>query len=161
MINKRALAYYMKYIIKTYSDGCASYNWLNRYEDILQGIRLPEEYENECIIEDCLSEFSEDIGLCGCGNPESTNEVLRQILNIKSADCTYEDRQKAYGELCNSDMNNDMYYGLIQFVLYVLDNKEFLEHGGGIGGAWLTEKGRIYLDLLNAYSDIVNSEQED
>ena len=155
------LSNYMKYIIKTYQDGCAAYNWIQgSYNEILTNKRLPEEYEIEDIVEDCLKEFHyEDLGLCGCGCPEETYEVIRKILNIQSSNAKWETKQKQFSELCNADMDNANYSGLIQFVLYVLDNKGFLEHGSSIGGSWLTEKGKIYLDLLNALSEI-NSNKE-
>lgn len=158
MITKEKLTEYMKYIIKTYPEGCASYNWLNYYEEILSDKRLPEEYEFDNIIEESLKEFYHEIGLCGCGNPEFTYEVIRQILNIQSKRFdsaeTYKERQKHFSDLCNSSMDNENYYGLIQFVLYILDDKGFLEHGGSIGGAWLSEKGTIYLDLLNVWTEL-------
>ena len=151
---KKKLASYMDYILKTFPAGCASYNWLNTYDGILTKKRLPEDYEINYIIEDCLSEFSADLELCGCGCPSYTFEVLRRILNIKSKDYDYDTTKKKYNELCNSDMDNQNYYGLIQFVWYVLDRKEYLEHGSGISSTWLTEKGKIYLDLLNMEHDI-------
>jgi hypothetical protein len=155
------LSNYMKYIINTYPDGCAAYNWTQgSYNEILTNKRLPEEYEIEDIVEDCLKEFHyEDLGLCGCGSPEETYEVIRKILNIQSSDKDWRTKQREFSEICNADMNNENYNGLIQFVLYVLDNKGFLEHGSSISGSWLTEKGKIYLDLLNVLSEI-NSNKE-
>jgi hypothetical protein len=163
----KKLPQYMKYIINTYPDGCAVYNWtrgmdLNKllcrkgsYNEILTNKRLPEEYEIEDIIEDCLKEFHyEDLGLCGCGSPEETYEVIRKILNIQSSDKDWKIKQQQFSELCNADMDNANYSGLIQFVLYVLDDKGFLEHGSSISSAWLTEKGKIYLDLLNMWKEI-------
>lgn len=156
----RKLSSYMKYIINIYLDGCAAYNWLQGdYSEILADKRLPEEYEIEDIVEDCLNEFHNDLGLCGCGNPEETYEVIRRILNILSFDVDWETRQKQFSEICNADMNNENYNGLIQFVLYILDDKGFLEHGSSISSAWLTEKGKIYLDLLNMWNEIRNKQK--
>lgn len=155
------LSNYMKYIINTYPDGCAAYNWTQgSYNEILTNKRLPEEYEIEDIVEDCLKEFHyEDLGLCGCGCPEETYEVIRKILNIQSSDEKWETKQKQFSELCNVDMDNENYSGLIQFVLYILDDKGFLEHGSSISSAWLTEKGKIYLDLLNMWNEIRNKQK--
>lgn len=149
------LSNYMKYIINTYPDGCAAYNWLQGcYNEILTDKRLPEEYEIRYIVEDCLSEFNDDLGLCGCGSPEETYEVIRRILNIQSSNANWGTRQRQFSEICNADIDNENYNGLIQFVLYILDDKGFLEHGSSIGGAWLTKKGEIYLDLLNIWNNI-------
>ena len=152
----KKLPHYMKYIINTYPDGCAAYNWIQCcYNEILADKRLPKEYEVEDILEDCLKEFHyEDLGLCGCGCPEETYEVIRKILNIQSSNAKWEIKQQQFSELCNADMDNVNYSGLIQFVLYVLDDKGFLEHGSSISSAWLTEKGKIYLDLLNMWKEI-------
>lgn len=35
--------------------------------------------------------------------------------------------------------------------LKMLDAHGFLEHGGSIGGSWLTKEGKDLLDLLNSY----------
>lgn len=145
----------MKYIIQTYPEGCAAHNWQKDYNDIINNKRLPHEYEIKYIVEDCLNEFHyEDLGLCGCGCPKETHEVIRLILNIQQADIDWNERQKQFSNLCNTNMNNENYSGLIQFVLYILNDKEFLEHGSSIGGSWFTEKGKIYLDLLNMWHDI-------
>jgi len=154
MITSEKLAKYMKFIIKTYPKGCASYNWLNYYADILNDKRFPEDYEFDNIIEECLNEFDSDIGLCGCGIPEETNEVLRTTLNIQSSNCTWKERQKQFSDICNADMDNENYSGLIQFVLYILNDKDILEHGGSVGGSWLSEKGKVYLDLLNLQKEM-------
>ena len=157
------LSNYMKYIINTYPDGCAAYNWIQCcYNEILADKRLPKEYEVEDILEDCLKEFHyEDLGLCGCGCSEETYEVIRKILNIQSSNAKWEIKQQQFSELCNADMDNANYSGLIQFVLYVLDDKGFLEHGSSISSAWLTEKGKIYLDLLNMWNEIRNKQKGD
>lgn len=161
-MNYNKIVKYMKYVLDIFPNGCANYNWEGRgYDAIINDKRLPEEWEIENIIDDCLAEFhyeEDGLGICGCGNPEDTHEVIRQILNIQSDYDNYESVQKKFSDLCNSDMENDNYHGLIQFVLYILNNKGFLEHGGSVGGAWLTEKGKIYLDLLNMAHKISENE---
>lgn len=160
MINKIKLKEYMQYIIKTYPKGCASYNWLNDYSEILNNTREIEKWEIDNIIEESLSEFACDLGLCGCGSPEDTNEVIRLILIAQNQE-TWEDKQKSLNNVCNINVDeNYNYNGLIQFVLYILDSHEFLEHGGSIGGAWLTEKGKIFLDLLNCEKESIEEEDE-
>ena len=50
----KKLPHYMKYIINTYPDGCAAYNWIQCcYNEILADKRFPKEYEVEDILEDC------------------------------------------------------------------------------------------------------------
>jgi hypothetical protein len=39
-------------------------------------------------------------------------------------------------------------YGLQYLVLYMLDHLDLTEHGGTVGGGWLTDKGKSVLDAL-------------
>lgn len=41
--------------------------------------------------------------------------------------------------------------GLLQFMAYILDDRGFTEHGSSIGGCWLTEKGEMFLTVLDAW----------
>ena len=153
MINKQKLKEIMQFLEKKDPSG----NMIN-YLDIIENKRNMEDYEVEDIIEKCMDEFIyEDLKLCGCGSPERTWEIIRLILIAQSQD-GYENRINMLNNICNiniEDSNN--YDGLIQFVLYVLDDHEFLEHGSSIGGAWLTEKGKLFLDLLNMRNEIDDS----
>lgn len=38
--------------------------------------------------------------------------------------------------------------GVRYFVLYLLDHWDLTEHGGSVGGSWLSEKGRDVLAVL-------------
>ena len=42
---------------------------------------------------------------------------------------------------------------MIKCMKYVLDSYGFTEHGGGIGGCWLTEDGERLLTVLDAWHD--------
>lgn len=159
MIDKQKLKEIMQFVIKEYPDGCASYNWQNDdHIDIIKENRQIEDYEIENIIEDCMNEFTyEDLKLCGCGSPEKTWEIIRLILIAQNQD-KWEDKKNKFSDICNVNIeDNDNYNGLIQFVLYVLDDHEFLEHSSSIGGAWLTEKDKLFLDLLNMRNEIDDS----
>ena len=151
-IDKQKLKDYMLKTLELYPNGCASYNWLNAYSDILSGKKEICDYEIESIIDDILNEFNYgDLGLCGCGLPEYTNFVIKEILRIQSI-TDYNTKKDGFSSLCNVNIKeNDNYHGLIQFVLYVLDNHGFLNHGSSVGGAWLTDKGKMYLDILEWY----------
>lgn len=43
---------------------------------------------------------------------------------------------------------------LLLCLAYTMDAAEFTEHGTGIGGAWLSDRGKIYLWLLNKMKEI-------
>lgn len=150
-INKQKLKEIMKFVIKEYPKGCASYNWKNNYYmNVVEDREEIEDWDINNIIEECMNEFIfEDLHLCGCGSPESTTKVIKMILTAQNQK-EYKDKQKMFNSICeiNIDENNN-YDGLIQFVLYILDSHGFLEHGSSISGAWLTEKGKLFLELLN------------
>ena len=144
-----------KYIIENYPDSCLACNVKDYYF---------EDYYNDRLLEECLNFFSYDIlDICSCGRPEDTTSVIKDILNIindydnerqdgddKDFNLRYDKKQNRLANLCGIEINdNTNYDGLIQFVLYMLDSVNFLEHGSSIGGAWLTDLGRMFLYVLN------------
>lgn len=161
MIDKEKLKEIMGFIIKEYPEGCANHNWINsNYMDIVKNVANIEDYEVENIVEECMNEFTEDLGLCGCGCPEKTIEVIRLVLSAQNED-EWDNKTLTLNNICNLDVySNKNYDGLIQFVLYILDNHGFLEHGGSIGGAWLTKKGELFLELLNMNKELENNNLE-
>lgn len=143
------------YIINNHHDCCLAYN---------SGGKLDTYYE-DTLYEECLKFFTyEQLGICGCGRPEDTINVIKDLLNIldkyekirddKTVDFhqTYEDKWKDLNSLCGVHIkDNDNYDGMLQFMMYVLDDKGFLEHGSGISGAWLSNEGKMLLYVLNNY----------
>lgn len=145
----------MDFVLKEYPNGCAASNWRNHEY-------IPKDFEIDQYLEDCFKEFIyEDLDLCGCGSPECTYKILQLVLQAHKLshelENGYEAKKQILNNICGIDMNeNSNYLGLIQFVEYILDSYEFMEHGSGIGGAWLTEKGKIFLEVL----DTVLKEEE-
>jgi hypothetical protein len=43
---------------------------------------------------------------------------------------------------------------LLLCLAYTLDAAEFTEHGSGIGGAWITSEGKMFLWLLENEKDV-------
>lgn len=84
--------------------------------------------------------FYGDIGMCGCGNPEDAYGLVRDILNLAPF---YEHPEKVLDLISND--------GAYHLVLSMLSNAKLIEHGGGIGGSWLTEKGKHYRELIRRY----------
>jgi hypothetical protein len=88
------------------------------------------------------------LGFCGCGNPEDSLRYVRDSLQhidmltkVHEKAMTYE----AWDEAGTALMGSARY-----FTLYVLAEKELTQHGGSVGGAWLTPKGREILEDLNS-----------
>ena len=88
-------------------------------------------------------QITADLGICGCGNPEdaykAVHEIMLLIREIKEAPS--KDLYSKYSDLTDNP------YALT--VLYMLDDREFLEHGTSIHGCWLTTKGTQLLEALD------------
>lgn len=145
----------VKYIIEKYPDSYLSCNYDYDYID---------KADDEFLLDECKDFFFYEIlDTCGCGRPDDTESVIKDILNIindylnvlenrndDKINLAYDKKIKRLNNLCGVEIeNNTNYDGLIQFVLYMLDSAGFLEHGSSIGGAWLTDLGRMFLYVLN------------
>jgi hypothetical protein len=126
------------FIMGNYPDSCLAHN--NKYFD----------YYDEELLEECDKFFYHEVlRMCGCGTPENTRKIIKIIMNAQNQK-DYCVRNKMINEILGIDRNqNDMYNGLIQFILYTLDDKGLIEHGSSINGSWLTELGKMYLYILN------------
>lgn len=138
-----------EYIVDNYSDCCMAYN-----NEVIKGCR--EEWYEEILIEPLLDFYMyEKMGLCGCGSPEDTYEVIRRYLHIRKArfrdDLSYDLVKESYNVNLHMDYDDSIQYGMLQFLAYVLDSYGFTTHGGGIGGCWLTEDGERLLTVLDAW----------
>ena len=74
---------------------------------------------------------------CGCGSPEAACRRLLDILAL----CPLYDNREAFKRLVPDD-------GIEMLLLYTLDHFDLIEHGVGIGGSWLTDKGTQVREAL-------------
>jgi hypothetical protein len=85
------------------------------------------------------------LNLCGCGNPDAAYQFLLDTLSAFDrsdsweASCERIREWWAVGE------------GPGYLVLYFLTNADLLEHGGSVGGSWLTPKGKDALNCLRSW----------
>ena len=147
-----------EYIVEKYPDCC-----LASSRDFVKGCR--EDWYEEFLIEPLMDFFSfELLHMCGCGCPEDTHGLIRRILIIRSEwqdkKISYEEVKMRYKNDLDLDNDNNNHYGALQFILYMLDEYEIVEHGSSIGGCWLTELGKMYLTVLNAWHDREECENE-
>lgn len=82
----------------------------------------------------------DDLGICGCNQPDEAYNLVRDLLAYFSQDHADRDIDDL-GRLIGSD-------GAVHLVLCQLDNADLIEHGGTVAGAWLTGKGRCVLELM-------------
>lgn len=119
---------------------------------------LVENYpeEEELLIEPLMDYFMyEKLDLCGCGSPEDTYEIIRRYLHVRK---DAHDGNLPYNEVCDRYMSDlhinysdEIQYGMLQFLMYILDSHGFTEHGSSVGGCWLTESGEMFLTVLDAW----------
>ena len=148
-----------EYIVDNYPYCCLASN-----HDFIKGCR--EDWYEESLIDSLMDFFSfELIDMCGCGCPEDTHELIRKILTIRSE---WQDKKISYEEIKNRykndldlDDSNNNHYGALQFIFYILDGCGIIEHGSNIGGCWLTDLGKKYLTVLNAWHDREEKEKKE
>lgn len=95
---------------------------------------------------------------CGCGNPEDALTFMRDVLEImhlrseenmteaifdRQGDAPWTKRTQELDALLGGGALGLSY-------LYVLDSFGLTEHGGSIGGSWLTPEGERILTLLKS-----------
>lgn len=116
----------------------------------------------DALLDHVLGLFAHDIlGLCGCGNPEDTWEMIRIVLDIQANSESYVERELRIKTELNLNPGSDIHNGIWQFILYILNDKGFLEHGSSIYSAWLTDLGRPYLTVLNIWHERELEEKRD
>lgn len=99
-----------------------------------------------------------DLGFCGCGDPEGALDFLRTVLvairkrhdenEIEESETASRERWSRNSAAFRDLINMEHQPAMAWFYLYMLNDKELLEHGGNCSGSWLTEKGEEILDAL-------------
>ncbi len=115
-------------------------------------------YSKRCHdVEDC-EEFFYDYKLrwCGCGDPDVAKRAVRDLLAIlydfrKDADEDFDTAYKRKLRNLKERFGAKSVYDneLLLCLAYTLDAAELTEHGSGIGGAWLSKEGEMFLWALN------------
>ena len=102
-------------------------------------------------------EFRLKLGICGCGEPELVLEGIYFLLTIirdrynsdKLVSKEVEEKaMQAYEELVGIGEGKKTNWEYLA-ILYMLDDKEFTEHGTGIYGCWITDLGEDYLLIFD------------
>lgn len=94
------------------------------------------------------------LNLCGCGDPERNLKMVYKLLKAREMEGTsaldWDERRKTHKDLVNDVLMSDP-EATYELVMQLLDgSSNFLEHGGSIHGAWLTESGREFLRQVEA-----------
>lgn len=140
------------YFINIKSNTCMSWNYAGR--------DIEEEIKNnrEKVISDIKDEFTNLLGICGCGNPELVLEgiynllvIIRDRYDTANNGLSKEETDKAnekYEELIGIGDDRKVNWTYLA-ILYLLDDKNFTDHGTGIYGCWIDKLGEYYLKIFS------------
>ena len=114
---------------------------------------IPESFDSQ---EERLDWLYGALGICGCGIPDDVLTWVAELLRLVDRkfergipDDEFTLRCRAvedhFHEICSQATAE-------YAIWYWLDSRGLLEHGGGIGGSWLTEYGRHVLTVIEALS---------
>ena len=96
-----------------------------------------------------------ELGICGCGSPEITVEMIVEYLKHKieyskkyKIGKDFEFYKKIYDEDSKWEENfiKENKGALFLFMLYMLNNKGFMEHGSNVYSSWVEEKGEKLIE---------------
>jgi hypothetical protein len=93
---------------------------------------------------------------CGCGNPDETLKFVLTALDYCALD-ELDERKGFLQEKLGVEYVSDN--GLVQLLFYVLNDKGYTQHGGGINGSWLTDAGKVFRALLKMYFNEPDADQ--
>jgi hypothetical protein len=88
--------------------------------------------------------------LCGCGRADKMREIVRDVL-ARAAQPWPKDGRTRRISLDEAMPQHDLSDIAVEFVAQALSETGHLEHGGSVGGSWLSEAGRLVLDFLREY----------
>ncbi len=80
------------------------------------------------------------LDLCNCGGPEVAWVIVKALLERSS-----EESKSFYDPMLGAPGN------WVEFGAKVLDSHNLLEHGSGIGSAWITDDGKLLLEFLTKF----------
>lgn len=97
--------------------------------------------------------YYNEVGMCGCGNPEEIKNLLYKLLKNHKAgkddEITFKEREANKAEIIkNTDPD-----AVSDFIFHILDKAGIMEHGGYIGNGWFTEEGEEFIKLLEEFKD--------
>jgi hypothetical protein len=105
----------------------------------------------EHVLDHVYKLFYEELHLCGCGNPEDAYALIRQLLDLTP----FYDDPDAVRHLIGQP-------GAYHMVLGMLTHADLIEHGGGIGGSWITPKGEWFRAAMRrvTFDDIGSNDSQ-
>src|SRR3990167_9228674 len=99
------------------------------------------------------------LGLCGCGAPEEAYNFCRDILVL----CDRRAHLDGRGDWIDAESATAALIATMPDVaahvlLHLFTHLELLEHGGSVGGSWLTPTGQEIVDLRSVTQEDMDAE---
>ena len=125
-----------------------------------------KEYE-KTLIDILMDYYINDLHLCKYGDPEEiypeeTYEAIRRYLSIrkeyKENNFSHEELLEKYKTELGIYGHSFVQYGILQFMMYILESKHYTCCVNNIKYCYLTKKGEMFLDVLNAWHNREYSE---
>jgi len=96
--------------------------------------------------------------MCGCGVPEDAYNFCRKILEC------YDARDTARwlgngGEVAVKKIIIDDPETAAHVMSHFFTHLKLLEHGGSVGGSWLTDAGKRIVDMPPATAELMDAEE--
>lgn len=133
----------VNYILEEFPDSCFTHNWGSNND-----LRL----DDNLIIVNAYNVFRyEVLKWCGCGTPEVADELVRNFLRINVSDNLNNRHSQMESLFGTSNIYDNT---LLLCFAYTMDAAGLTEHGSGIGGAWTSDRGKIYLWILDKMNEI-------
>lgn len=86
--------------------------------------------------------------LCGCGYADDRGQDFVDVL--KAVRDRWDTTEEAKGQPTKMPERIGQMYG--ELILNLLDSAELVQHGGSVGGSWLTDLGRAWLAAIEENS---------
>lgn len=129
----------VKYLTEYCPDSCFATNYKNKCQF--------NDYDEELY---CYFRY-EVLNWCGCGTPEEADKQVIKYLNLidipwKNDSLPFNEKYSNSKKLCQEYFGCETIYDnpLLLCLAYTMDAAGFSDHGSGIGGAWITGRGKIY-----------------
>lgn len=110
--------------------------------------------DNDLAHQCCEFFYYEILNWCGCGSPEDAQLCIRDYLySLSDLQTKQEHLKQLFGVEYVYDNKP------LLCLAYMLDALGFTEHGGSVGGAWLTDVGRMFLLCLQNNQELTDEEE--
>ncbi|MFB7858894.1 hypothetical protein [Rhodococcus qingshengii] len=92
--------------------------------------------------------YSDELKLCSCVDPDAF-KMIYEIMELLSPGTESPDRGQNAQRIEDLAGNTASSH----IALTLMEEADIVEHGGNIGGSWLTDKGKMLLNMLRRVDD--------